>query len=175
MSHNVSLEVFLSDLDAIEAACAEITKERGYKVTLKRNQKTYRSWAAERAKEGSTALTAGDYPFPEGFTEWDLLHCDHAIEVEGASYDVGLIKKGKGWKILFDFYCNDRLVEAMGCELDYDKVKRQQVLKKGVCGFAQKYSLAKVKLEAERTLKVVGLVKQIKHESGVVELQIPCR
>lgn len=90
MSHIVSIAVKLTDLDAIKATCREL------KLTFKPNQKTYR-WYGR---------SVGDTPLPAGFTAAELGQCEHAIEVPGADYDIGLAraKDGQGYVMLFDYW-----------------------------------------------------------------------
>ncbi len=103
MSHVVSIAVELTDLEAIKATCKELG------LTFKQGQQTYRWYG----------YSAGDYPLPPGFTAADLGKCEHAIEVPGAGYDIGLArnKNGKGWTMLFDFYGPGQpILKAVGGE-----------------------------------------------------------
>lgn len=65
MSHVAKVDVEVTNLDDLEAACRRIGLE------LVRGQTEYR-WYGE---------TVGDYPLPDGFRGDDLGHCDHAIRV----------------------------------------------------------------------------------------------
>ena len=90
MSHVVSIQCVISDLDAVKAVCAELG------LTFKQNQKTY-AWYGRHA---------GDYPCPDGFTVEDLGKCEHAIGVPGTAWEIGLARprNGQGYRLLFDFY-----------------------------------------------------------------------
>ncbi|MEE9528622.1 MAG: hypothetical protein V3V88_01065 [Dehalococcoidia bacterium] len=56
----------------------------------------------------------GDYPLPVGFTRDDLGRCDHAIRIPGASYEIGVVKKGGEWKLLWDFWKSGGLQQKLG-------------------------------------------------------------
>ena len=91
MSHCVSVEIEITDLDACAAACTELG------ATLVRDQTTFKWWGS----------SVGDYPLPEGFTAADMGHCQHAIQVPGTDWEIGLVENRngrKGYTLLFDFY-----------------------------------------------------------------------
>jgi hypothetical protein len=103
MSHVVSIKTQLTDLEAIKATCKELG------LVFKQGQTGYRWYGT----------SVGDYPLPEGFTKDDLGKCEHAIEVPGAGYDIGLAraKVGQGWVILFDFWGpGEPILKAVGGE-----------------------------------------------------------
>lgn len=131
MSHVVKINTRLTDLEAVKLTCAELTKITGRKVELVQGQKTYR-WYGRSVE---------DYPLPEGFTAEDLGHCDHVIKIDGATYDIGLAraKDGAGYVMLFDYYCQDVMLEVIGGE----KANR----------FLQTYALNKT----EREMRKIGI------------------
>jgi hypothetical protein len=95
MSHVVSLKTEFRDLKAVKAACAELG------LVFKENQKTIRwfgRWVNDYDKDDA-AYKLGIDPKLYGT-------CDHAIEVPGSDYDVGLIRNATtgGYKLYFDFY-----------------------------------------------------------------------
>lgn len=103
MSHVVSISVKLTDLEAIKATCKELG------LVFKQSQKTYR-WYGH---------SVGDTPLPAGFTAAELGHCEHAIEVPGAGYDIGLAraKDGNGFVMLFDYWGPGQpILKAVGGE-----------------------------------------------------------
>ncbi len=104
MSHVVSINVELNDLDAIKATCHELG------LTFLENQKTYQWWGR----------SLGYYAIPDGFTKDDLGHCEHAIKVPGTTWEIGLAKprNGKGYRLLFDFYGSQGqpILDALGGE-----------------------------------------------------------
>lgn len=90
MSHVAKIQLQITDLDALDAACRELG------LTLTRDQRTYK-WFGRHV---------GDYPLPEGFTQHDLGHCEHAIKVPGTSWEIG-VARARGhshYTLLFDFY-----------------------------------------------------------------------
>lgn len=95
MSHVVSIKTEFKDLDAVKAACAELG------LTFKENQKTirwYGRWVNDYAAE--------DAAYKLGIDPKQYGTCDHAIEVPGSGYDVGLLKNPAtgGYKLYFDFW-----------------------------------------------------------------------
>lgn len=101
MSHIAKIEIEVKDLEALRAACARIG------CTLHDNQRTYR-WYGR---------SMGDYPLPEGFAVSDLGHCEHAISVPGASYEVGVTQRRDGrpgYTLLWDFYRSGGLEAQLG-------------------------------------------------------------
>jgi hypothetical protein len=104
VSHVVSVDIRVRDLDALEAAA----KVCGFE--LRRGQRTYK-WFGE---------SVGDYPIPEGLTADQLGHCDHALALVGDrdAYEVGLIAQADGsFRLVFDFWGPGRaLLAALGGE-----------------------------------------------------------
>lgn len=95
MSHVVSIKTTLDDLDVIDATCKQLG------LTLVRGQQTYKWWGH----------SAGDHPVPAGFTASDLGKCEHAIQVPGTDWEVGVVKARNpdgtpkaGYTLLFDYY-----------------------------------------------------------------------
>lgn len=93
MSHIVTSEAQIFDLNALETACGRLGLE------FVRNQKTFRWWGKH----------VGDYPIPEGFTENDMGTCDHAIRISGddRAYEIGVVRRRdgeNGYCLMFDFY-----------------------------------------------------------------------
>lgn len=90
MSHVAKIQLQITDLDALDAACRELG------LTLNRDQRTYK-WFGRHV---------GDYPLPEGFTQHDLGRCEHAIKVPGTAWEIG-VARARGhshYTLLFDFY-----------------------------------------------------------------------
>jgi hypothetical protein len=92
MSHIVKLDIEINDLEALKAAAESLGLE------FREGQKRYR-WYGQ---------SVGDYPLPEGVSEADLGHCDHALSIPGnkGSYEVGVVAKkdGSGYHLLWDFW-----------------------------------------------------------------------
>jgi hypothetical protein len=101
MSHVAEIEIEITDLAALAAACRRL----GF--VFREGQKTYKWYGRWE----------GDYPLPEGFSQEDLGKCDHAIQVPGAAYEVGVVKarqRGAGYRLLWDFWCQGGLTERLG-------------------------------------------------------------
>lgn len=142
MSHVVSIAVKLTDLEAIKATCKELG------LVFKQGQRSYRWYGS----------SVGDYPLPVGFTREDLGHCEHAIEVPGAGYDIGLAraKDGAGYVMLFDFWGPGRpILDAVGGE----KANR----------FVQLYGVNKATLAARKLGHTVSRTVQ---KNGAITLTI---
>ena len=94
MSHVSTIDIDVTDLDALEAACNRLGS-----LKLMRGQREYRWWGRHE----------GDYPLPQGFAAADLGKCDHAITVVGndIAYEVGVVARRDGrpgYTLLWDFY-----------------------------------------------------------------------
>ena len=61
--------------------------------------------------------------------------CDHAIRVPGASYEVGVIQKGKTYELEWDEYSPGGLINTLG---------------RNACHLRKHYSLERVKNEARK-------------------------
>ncbi len=90
MSHVAKIDLVVKDLEALKAA----VKELG--LHFKENQKTYGWWGT----------SVGGYPLPKGITKDDLGKCDHAIAVNGTTWEIGVFKlrDGSGFALLYDFF-----------------------------------------------------------------------
>lgn len=88
MSHVATVKTEVNDLGALKTAVEELGG------VFVENQRTYR-WYGR---------SMGDYPLPEGFTEAELGHCEHAIRVPGVGYEVGVVKKNGTYRLLYDFW-----------------------------------------------------------------------
>jgi hypothetical protein len=98
MSHVAKITIEIQSLDALKAACKRLG------LTFNMNQKTY-AWYGRHV---------GDYPLPEGFKVEDMGKCDHAIHVPGATYEIGVVKKGNKYELLWDFYYSGGLEKILG-------------------------------------------------------------
>ena len=99
MSHVSKIEMEIQSLHDLKLAC----KDMG--LTFVKNQKTY-AWYGR---------WVGDYPLPEGKTVEDLGKCDHAIQVPGCEYEIGVIKKPEGgYELVWDFWRSGGLENVLG-------------------------------------------------------------
>lgn len=99
MSHVTVINVEIKDLEALKVACEKAGLE------FREGQKTYR-WYGR---------SVGDYPLPKGFTADDLGKCDHAIGIpnNNKSYEIGVVKKGESYSMLWDFWNGGYGLEAL--------------------------------------------------------------
>lgn len=102
MSHVVSIDVEITDLEALKAACTRL----GFEFL---EGQSYKWWGRH----------VGDYPLPAGFTPEELATSLHSIRVPQAfkGFTVGVFKSktGPGYQLLWDHY-DDGLKAAMGGE-----------------------------------------------------------
>lgn len=145
MSHVAAIKTEFTDLPAMQAACKELG------LVFKTGQKTFRwfgRWVDDyRAEEAAFNL---------GIDPKDYGKCEHAIEVPGCAYDIGVVKnpKGKGYLVAFDFWGpGQKIVQAIG--------------EKGG-KFTQRYSLVK----AESLAKAKGLSTRREQQKDKILLRV---
>ncbi|MEK6833176.1 MAG: hypothetical protein AABY32_03945 [Nanoarchaeota archaeon] len=93
MSHVVTIDVHIKDLESLQKACEEIG------LDFMEGQKTFK-WFGRHI---------GDYAIPKLFTKGDMGKCDHALRVKGNShaYEIGVCSRrdGKsGYIFMYDFW-----------------------------------------------------------------------
>lgn len=134
MSHVVDIELEVKSISDLKKAC----KTLGLKFV--ENKKNYEWWGRHE----------GDYPLPEGFTVDEMGKCDHAIQVPGAKWEIGVIKKGKNYKLIYDFYGHEGKKIENVCGNRLGKLKQAYTIE------SIKSECAKKKLPVkQRTLKPV--------------------
>jgi hypothetical protein len=121
MSHISKIELEITDLDALKGAC----KRLGFE--FRENKHTY-VWYG---------IWVGRYPLPEGMTPEDLGRCNHAIQVPGCEYEVGVIKRDHSYLLFWDSWRKGGL-------------EKETALGKGARRLKQAYAVEKVKHEARR-------------------------
>ncbi|MBQ3058802.1 MAG: DUF1257 domain-containing protein [Desulfovibrio sp.] len=99
MSHVSHIQLMIFDLAAIRRACSRMGLE------FVENQKTY-AWYG-------TLVEPDKYPLPEGITTEQLGHCDHAIKIPGARYEIGVLKHNGSYMLVCDFW-DSSLKRAIG-------------------------------------------------------------
>ena len=119
MSHISKIELVIHSLADLEVACCKL----GFEFI--KNQKTYK-WYGR---------WVGDTPLPEGVKIEDIGNCDHAIRVPGCEYEVGVVKRGDHYILLWDYYSVGGLEVKIGPNAG--KIK-------------QAYTVARVRKEARR-------------------------
>ena len=100
MSHVATVDVHITDLAALKAACAALGLE------FREGQTSFR-WYGEHV---------GDYPLPAGFTVSDMGTCEHAIGMRDndRAYEVGVVRRrdGKpGFTLMYDFWAGGHGLE----------------------------------------------------------------
>lgn len=136
--HVSSIKLQVKSLDALKLACQRLGLE------FREGQTTY-AWFGR---------SVGDYPLPEGFTQEDLGHCDHAIHVPGASYEVGVVFKNGAYRLIWDSWSSGGLEQALG--KDCNKLK-------------QSYGISAAVLEAQRQGYSIW---ETQGEDGAIRLQL---
>jgi hypothetical protein len=124
MSHVVSIETELRDLEAVKSAC----KRLGF--AFKENQTTFRwygRWVDDYHQE--------DAAYRHGIKPEEYGKCAHAIAIPGAEYEIGLVKHEDHHRLVFDFI---------------DRKLNQAIGGKGAGRFLQTYLAEAAKLEAHR-------------------------
>jgi hypothetical protein len=111
LSHISKIEIEIQSLVDLKAAC----REMGFQFM--ENQKTHKWYGTNRDSENNT----------------ELGKCDHAIKVPGCKYEIGVVKKGDYYNLLWDSYYTGGLEERLG--------KNAGLLK-------QAYSIQRIKRES---------------------------
>jgi len=86
ISHVSRIELEIRSLDALIEACNRL----GFRFV--KNQNTYK-WYGR---------WIGDSPLPDGIRKQDLGKCDHAIKIPDCNYEIGVVKKGGIYILLWD-------------------------------------------------------------------------
>ena len=119
MSHISVIEIQINNLEILKKVCDRLGFE------FLKNQKSYQWYGT----------WVGRFSLPEGITENQLGKCDHAIRVPNCRYEIGVVKRGDHFILLWDSWRKGGLTKAIG--------KRAGVLK-------QAYAVERVRNEARR-------------------------
>jgi len=119
MSHISKIELVIHSLDSLKDACQKL----GFEFV--ENQKSYK-WYGR---------WVGDTPLPEDMNVEDIGKCDHAIRVPECEYEIGIVKRGGNYILVWDYYHAGGLTQKIG-------------LNAGI--LKQTYTIARVKKEARR-------------------------
>ena len=121
MSHVSKIELEIQSLEDLKLACKRL------EFIFQENQQTYQ-WYGR---------SVGDYPLPEGFTVDDLGKCHHAIKVPGCEYEIGIVKRGAKYVLLWDSWQAGGLEQKIGSDAGIlkqaytiERIKREAKLKK---------------------------------------------
>lgn len=119
MSHISKIELEIRDLQSLKDACNNL----GFQfMDGQKRYLWYGKWV-------------GNQPLPDGISEEDLGKCDHAIHVPAAVFEIGVVKKGNGYILLWDSWVGGGLQKQIGHD--------SEILK-------QSYAVESVKREARR-------------------------
>ena len=133
MSHIAKIELEINDLESLKTAC----KKLGF--DFMENQKTYLWYGT----------WMGDTPLPEGINVEDLGKCTHAIQVPAAAYEVGVVKKGSKYNLMWDYWIGGGLEKHIG---------------KNACKLKQAYTLEQIRKGA----RLKGyLIHETKTKNGI--------
>ena len=102
MSHVAAIELEITDLQALKAACNKLGWE------FRENQKTFK-WFGRWVND----YDAQDAAYKFGIKPEDYGKCSHAIKIPNVQYEIGLIKQDNKFKAIFDFY-SQKLKNAVG-------------------------------------------------------------
>lgn len=161
MSHVASVEVTITDLNALKEAC----KALGWKFL--EGQKTYRwygTWVDDSpvpdhlfSPAETARIRAMSREDRRKFMTDYLGKCDHAISVPGAGYQIGLRSRGDGtFSVAFDWYQQRTLLDALGGQ------KAPKLV--------QAYSSEKVKMDARRYGHIIEAEDRL--ADGTIRLRI---
>lgn len=98
MSHISKIELVIHSLGDLKEACRQLGFEF---VENQKSFKWYGRWV-------------GDTPLPEGLNIEDIGKCNHAVRVPGSAYEVGVIRRGDHYILLWDYYFDGGLMEKIG-------------------------------------------------------------
>ena len=99
MSHISKIEVEIHSLEDLKQACKQLAFQ------FCENQKTHKWYGTSRESENNT----------------DFGKCDHAIRVPGCKYEIGVIKKGNLFNLLWDSYHTGGLEKRIGKDAGFLK------------------------------------------------------
>ena len=111
MSHISKIEVEIHSLEDLKQACKQLAFQ------FCENQKTHKWYGTSRESENNT----------------DFGKCGHAIRVPGCKYEIGVVKKGNLFNLLWDSYHTGGLEKRIGKDAGFLK---------------QAYSVQRIKREA---------------------------
>lgn len=155
MSHVISGEVIIKDLDCLTRAVATF----GGKVV----QKNRYNWYGEHV---------GDYPMPKGMTAAQLGRCECAIQLPNTCYEVGVVKQQDGtYTLAYDFYgTNDPRVKwKQGDAKVHDGGKLLSAFGPKLAKLQQQYNKQLVTKQARQH---GYMVTEKLHANGSIKLQL---
>jgi hypothetical protein len=119
LSHIAKIALEIQSLEDLKSAC----KMLGF--IFQENKQSYQ-WYGR---------WVGDSPLPEGITQEELGKCDHAIKIPECAYEIGVVKRGQKYILLWDSWHAGGLEQKIG--------KDAGILK-------QFYTIERIKREAKQ-------------------------
>jgi len=120
VSHISKIELEIRDLQSLKDAC----KRLGF--YFMENQKQY-IWYGK---------WIGNQPLPDGMSEENLGKCDDAIHVPAAAFEIGVVRRGNGYVLLWDSWIGGGLQKYIGKDAGIlkqayaiESVKRESIRK----------------------------------------------
>lgn len=106
MSHVTTGDCRITDLGDVEAALAQFEGAR-----LVRDKKNFK-WFGRWVNDFNAARSA----VAKGYDTNTFGQCDHVIEVDGSTYEIGIVARpdGIGWDVMYDEWHGQRLEEVFG-------------------------------------------------------------
>jgi len=98
MSHISKIELVIQSLTDLKKAC----RDKGFEFV--ENQKTYKWYGT----------WVGSAELPEGISKDQLGKCEHAIRVPGATYEIGVVRRGSSYLLLWDNWQSGGLEVKVG-------------------------------------------------------------
>lgn len=100
MSHVTAIDLEIKDIHALKLACDELG------LKFKEWQKTYR-WYGRWVND----YRSQDAAFNHGIKPEEYGKGEHAIEVPGSQYDIGIHKKNDAYIMAFDFWGTGKAIQ----------------------------------------------------------------
>ena len=148
MSHVSNVELTVTDLDALQQAVAQTDG-----LTWCEGQHTYK-WYGKWMDDFHGSSAAVD----NGFKADDFGKSEHAIKVEGADYEIGVVKNptGEGYRLLYDNYASGtRIAKRYGAGLEI--IKNSYAERVAVKQLQRKGYRVSTRLNAKGQRQVIGV------------------
>ena len=148
MSHVSNVELTVTDLDALQYAVAQTDG-----LTWCEGQKDYQ-WYGKWMHDFHGSAAAVD----NGFDPSDFGKSEHAIKVEGAEYEIGVVKNptGDGYRLIYDNYASGKqIAERYGSGLE--TIKNSYAERVAVKQLQRKGYRVSTRVNAQGQRQVIGV------------------